>query len=344
MTALNGVNVYKITPPLRHKLRHNLYMATIRKRGTSWRAEVYVHGARESKTFKTKQAASLWALERDAQLKGLRPSDATLLDVMDKYATDVSPTHKGARWEILRINAFKRFKFIKKPIQMIDVDDLIGFRNQRLTTVSPATVAREMTLLHSIFEYARLELRCIRANPLKDVKRPSSPPPRRRRISQHEVDQVTLALGLDEMLAETATQRTALAFLFSIETAMRSSEVLGLKWSDLTEKTAKLPMTKNGDAREVPLSPTARDIIAILPRDADTVFNVRSGTRDALFRRAVKATGIEDLHFHDSRAEAIWRLSKKLDVMELARVIGHRDINSLLMYYNASASELADKL
>jgi hypothetical protein len=51
-----------------------------------------------------------------------------------------------------------------------------------------------------------------------------------------------------------------------------------------------------------------------------------------------------DLHYHDSRAEAIWRLSKKLDVMELARVIGHRDLRSLLLYYQADADELADRL
>ena len=49
-------------------------------------------------------------------------------------------------------------------------------------------------------------------------------------------------------------------------------------------------------------------------------------------------------YFHDSRAEAIWRLSKKLDVMELARVIGHRDLKSLLIYYDASADELSAKL
>ena len=53
---------------------------------------------------------------------------------------------------------------------------------------------------------------------------------------------------------------------------------------------------------------------------------------------------IKDLHFHDSRAEAIWRLSKKLDVLELARVIGHRNLSSLLIYYCASAAKLAKRL
>ena len=51
-----------------------------------------------------------------------------------------------------------------------------------------------------------------------------------------------------------------------------------------------------------------------------------------------------DLHFHDSRSEAIWRLSKKLDVLELARVIGHRDVRSLMIYYQTDADTLADRL
>lgn len=58
----------------------------------------------------------------------------------------------------------------------------------------------------------------------------------------------------------------------------------------------------------------------------------------------IPRAGIANLTFRDSRAEAIWRLSKKLDVMELARMIGHRDLKSLLIYYQTTAAELADRL
>jgi integrase len=146
------------------------------------------------------------------------------------------------------------------------------------------------------------------------------------------------------LAADTAMQRTGWAVLLALETAMRAGEILGLRWPDVREKAVTLPATKNGDVREVPLSKRAREILAALPRDRTTCFDVDPGTRDVLFRRARDATGIKNLHFHDSRAEAIWRLSKKLDVMELARVIGHRDLRSLLLYYNAPADELADRL
>lgn len=53
---------------------------------------------------------------------------------------------------------------------------------------------------------------------------------------------------------------------------------------------------------------------------------------------------IKDLHFHDSRHEAITRLAKKLDVLALARAVWHRDLRMLQIYYNESATDLAKRL
>lgn len=181
-------------------------------------------------------------------------------------------------------------------------------------------------------------------DPIKDVGRPPNPAARRRRITQDEIDRITLALGYDGGAPQRSSDYVAMAFLLAIETAMRSGEILALRWADVSEKAVELRETKNGDRRRVPLSSAARSIVALLPRAGERVFAISGPTRDALFRRARDAARIDNLHFHDSRAEAIWRLSKKLDVMELARMIGHRDIRSLMHYYAASAEELADRL
>ena len=319
-------------------------MASIRKRGTKWRAEVMVRGVRESDTFRTRQEAAAWAIQREAELSGARLPDKSLADAMGRYGREISPTHKGCRWELLRLGRFASSPISQKPVAGITGPDIAGWRDARLQEVSAATVAREMTLLRSVLEACRVDWGWIRANPMADVRRPRTPTSRKRRITQDEIDQVTLACGLDELRADTALNRTGLAFLFALETAMRAGEILGMMWLDVAEKSVRLPRTKNGDVRHVPLSPRAREILALLPRRDGPVFDLHAGTRDALWRRAVATTKIPDLHFHDSRAEAIWRLSKKLDVMELARVIGHRNITSLLLYYNVSADELADRL
>ena len=136
------------------------------------------------------------------------------------------------------------------------------------------------------------------------------------------------------------------AFLFAIETAMRAGEIIKLTWDkvDLEKRVARLTETKNGTSRNVPLSTEAVRIIKQLPSDADTCFDLTSPILDALFRKAKARAMIENMHFHDTRHEAITRLAKKLDVLDLARMVGHRDLRMLMVYYNATAEELAKRL
>jgi len=219
-----------------------------------------------------------------------------------------------------------------------------AWKDRRLKSVSGASVRREMNLLLSVLEISRREWGWLHVNPARDVKRPPSPPSRKRRVTQDEADRIALALGVSDTESVTARNRTGLAWLFALETAMRSGEIVGLRWEDVGAKSVTLPRTKNGDVRQVPLSMRAREIIAALPVTDGPVFGLTDQVRDVLFREARDTTGIKGLHFHDSRSEAIWRLSKKLDVLELARMIGHRNIASLMLYFNVDADTLADRL
>ena len=101
----------------------------------------------------------------------------------------------------------------------------------------------------------------------------------------------------------------------------------------------------------MPLSQSAVNIIGERPANGITtpVFTITGKSLDVLFRRARDAAipacpSIWSLRFHDSRSEAISRLSKRLDVMELARMVGHRDLKSLMSYFRSSAEDLAKKL
>lgn len=52
---------------------------------------------------------------------------------------------------------------------------------------------------------------------------------------------------------------------------------------------------------------------------------------------------IEDGTFHDTRHLAITRLTKKLGVLDLARMVGHRDLRQQV-YYNETAEAMAERL
>lgn len=77
----------------------------------------------------------------------------------------------------------------------------------------------------------------------------------------------------------------------------------------------------------------------------DPIFGLESRQKDANFRKAVKRSGLVDLHFHDSRHEATTRLARKLDVLDFALMGGWKDVNLLRkVYYNATGEEIAARL
>lgn len=326
-------------------------MATFRKRGGKWQAQIFKLGVRRSRTFLRKLEAVAWAAEQEQGIESGTAGSARseiLADVMARYADDVSPTKRGHRWERIRLEALARDDLAQRQIDRITPEHIGQWRDRRLRTVSPATVLRELTLMVAVFEHARKEWRMISVNPIRDVRKPPAPKHRDRLPTEDEIERICLALGHDETRPiETKCQQIAMAWLLAIETAMRAGELLSLTWDqvDLARRVAHLDKTKNGDKRDVPLSSRAVDLFMSL-RLVDPVrcFTVDAGTRDALWRRARDDAGVTGLTFHDSRALALTRLSKRFDVLQLARVAGHRDPKSLMAYYRESAEEMAKKL
>lgn len=212
-------------------------------------------------------------------------------------------------------------------------------------TVLASTVNRDLNLISHVFTTARREWNWASKSPTADVRRPKDPPPRDRLISQDEIDRICLALAYDGKITNLSSV-VAATFLFAIETGMRSGEILSLTPERITGSVTHLPRTKNDSKRDAPLSKRALEILSELPVPPANApyFNVTDESRESLFRKAVSRAGIENLTFHDSRHEAVTRLAKKLNILELARMIGHKDIRQLQVYYNETAAQIAKKL
>jgi len=319
----------------------------VSKRGNSWRATLCVNRIRDSATFDTRAQAEAWEVKRRSELAGgiRSPSGKTFSDLLDKYVEEVSIHKRGERWERIRAEAIKREAIGSVRLADLDTTHIVQWRNKRLKEVSANSVIREMTLIGHACEIARKEWQWLQVNPVRDVGRPKAGKHRTRTISDEEIEMICLALGFNGYQAVTAQQRTAVAFLFAIETAMRSGEICGLRKQDITGSVAHLPMTKNGSSRDVPLSPRALELLNLLPAvKSGPLFGLSDKVRDATFRLALSRTTIEDLHFHDTRRQATINLSKIFDVLELARITGHKDLKMLLVYYQTSAADLAGRL
>jgi integrase len=319
-------------------------MASITKHGKGYRAAVARRGVRMTKVFPTKTEAKDWAARQEYLILNAQAvaSGQPFGDVLERYAREVSPAKRGARWEQIRIERFRLDDIAKINIGDLRAADFAAWREARLKQVSPGTVRREMVLLSAVLTVARKEWGLIKESPLTDVRKPSSTPPRDRLVTDDELQRLAISAGAD---LTNSTARAFHAFLFAIETAMRAGEVIGLTWAhvDLESRVCHLPMTKNGTARDVPLSTEAVRLLRALPH-ADPVFGLSSRQIDALWRKLRDRAGVADLHFHDARHTAITRLSKKLDVLALARMVGHRNLSQLMAYYNETAADLAKRL
>ncbi len=321
-------------------------MTTPIKDGTRWRHRIMVGGKRVSGTFDTRQAALKWEAHQRVLL-GSEPVVSvteTCADAFRRYELEVSKKKRGYKWEAGRLYAMASTPLGKVRMSEVNASHIAAWRDQRLREVQGGTVTREMNLLSHVFSVARKEWKWITRSPTTDVARPKSNPPRERRITQEEIEQICLSLNWRydavDVKPSTKQQRIALAFLFAIETAMRAGEICSLRRGDVTGSVARLHHTKNGFPRDVPLSPRAVQIWAMVPDG----FEISTGSLDAMFRYARGKTEIEGLTFHDTRHEAITRLASKLNVLDLARMVGHRDIKQLQTYYNASAADIATRL
>ncbi len=325
-------------------------MASIRKIKTKWLAEVRLKGLSASKTFLSKMEAQAWALQQEQQhgKHGGVVRGKTLGNAFEQYALEISPKKKGFRWEIVRLKKFERDQISNIMLINLRRDDIQEWIERRGKEVSPASVNRELHLISAVLRECRTIWKYMTENPLLDLRRPKNPPPRDRRISEDEIKRILVALEYKEGCeVKTLRHQIAVSFLFALETAMRHGEIWGMTWEDvhLNEKYVTLPETKNGSKRNVPLSKRAVELLEKLGNNRQgALFSTPAASAGVLYRRALQLAGIKGLTFHDSRHEALTRLARKLDVLDLARMVGHRDPRSLMIYYNATASEIAERL
>lgn len=328
-------------------------MATAKKtaRGT-WGVQIEVLGVRESATFATKREADAWAARRATEIRavgaGRAGSVKTLRDALRRYAEEVSPTKRGERWELIRLKAFERQALpIARPLGTITTSDLAAWRDSRLAVNARGSVLRDMTLLGHVFEVARREWQWIATNPMRDVRRPAEPDHREVLITGPQVRRMLRQLGYSRGPIRTASQAVAMSFLFALSTGMRSGEISGLTWDRVRADHVRLEVTKNGSARDVPLSTVARRLIDRMRGWDDVlVFGLVGQTKDALFRRARIRAGLSGFTFHDARHTAATRLamSRRVDVLELCRIMGWKNPKQSLVYFNATASQIAARL
>lgn len=316
-------------------------MAKPRKVNGKWRVEYRRGSEYACATFNSKTSANNWLVEKEAAFLSRRQGGVSTMlfsELLTDYSNRITIKKRSAKKEAVRIFFMKKQSFANIKLCDLSSADFSRWRDERLKKVSAASVLRDWNLLSHVFTIAIKEWGLMHESPLSGVARPSKPKHRDRLVSNDEIEKLCYCSGYESGL-RNKTARCYLAFIFAIETAMRLGEIAKLKRADINGNIALLKMTKNGQSRKVPLSPKAIEILDSLP--TDDLFDMRADVMSTLFRKVRDRAGLPDLHFHDSRHEAITRLSRKLTIYQLAKVAGILDLKILMVYYNETAEDIA---
>lgn len=330
-------------------------MASIQKTASGWRVQIQRRGVRLSRTFATKAAASAWALQQE---RGIIDGDVhrwprqTVAQVLDRYEREVTSRKRSAAAETKRLLAFQRHYPALANMQFAEVTarEVSAYRDDRLSKVTPGSVQRDINLLRHVWSHAIREWRAAGENPWSRIQMPGQNPPRDRLIGWREIRRVLRRCGYSTgVTPRTGVQLVGWAFLISLRTALRAGEVLSLTGEtvNLERRVVTLATHKTVEKvgrRLVPLTPQAARLLAVLWRQGQLV-PINPRTLDALWRKLRDQVLLEDLHFHDARATALTHLARKVDVLTLARISGHKDLNLLLAaYYRETAEQISARL
>jgi len=325
-------------------------MATIRKRGSSWQVQVRREGHPPmSKSFPTKGEAAAWARGIEAQLDRaeLLPNirdlcKLTVADLLTRYENEVTPTKRGEKAERSRLQTLRRHTISQVRLSDLSGASAVRYRDDRLKQVQSASVRRELVVLRHVFEVAKSEWNIpLASNPVRSIKLPKDSKPRERRLEDGE------ASKLFDAISKRSAWYVRPFLALAIETGMRRGELLSIRWRyvDLQKRTLKVQQTKNGDARTVPLTPRAVEVLSSLEKIGDKVFPIKANAVRLAWERLRAKAGLEDIRFHDLRHEAVSRFFEYgLSTTEVASISGHKDIRMLFRYTHLKPENIAEKL
>lgn len=328
------------------------WKAVIRKRG--WPAAI--------KTFRTKRMAQDWArsiedeMARGVYINRSRSEQMTVKRALKRYVVEVSPTKAP---ETLRKEQ-SRARILtdalgKYSLAALRPETIADYRDERLNTVKADTIRLELALLSNMFTVAMREWGIgLPSNPVLAVRKPHGKR-RERRVTEDE------ALRLLAELRRHSNPMLIWITRLALLTSMRQGEILGMRRRDvdLARRTVLLPRTKNEDARTVPLSRAATEIMrealanSVRPIDTDLVFFGEPGrdgqrhpyTFQKIFGDAVKRAGLVDFRFHDLRHEAISRFVEAgLSDQKVMSISGHKSAQMLKRYTHLRSANLVEDL
>jgi integrase len=334
----------------------------IKKDGSkSYHAEIRLRGHPvERDNFRTRSAAKKWIQDTESAIRDGRHSKVseakrhTVGELIDRFITQWLP--KNPKSQTKQTALLLWWKQRLGHLMLVDLtsgviaearDALLLETTKRKKLRSPSTVNRYLASLSRALSVAVQEWGWIDDSPMRKVSKPSEAPGRERFLSIEEKDCLLLACK------QSSNSNLYPLVSLSILTAMRYSELVNLKWSDVdfNMHTITLRETKNGDRRVIPLTGFVETVLkqcsSYVEDAVGLIFKSQRENRSGLvsirsaFQRAMRIAGIKEFRWHDLRHTAASYLAMNGATQgELMAILGHRSPHMTRRYAHFSRKHL----
>jgi integrase len=221
-------------------------------------------------------------------------------------------------------------------LRFIDAQKLDEWKRQRLTEIRPVTFNLELRTLKAFLNVA-VRWEYISSNPISQIHR-LKVEEKRLYMTDSELKKFFDALlshrenSLRKPYRDRILQYVQF-FEFLLNTGLRREEGTQLAASDVDLEAGQVHIrkTKDKEARDVPLTDRAREILIAV---GDKMFSELSNNSvTKTFTQTCKNAGLVGFKLHSLRHTFATRLIELgVDVLTVSKILGHSDINTTMVY------------
>lgn len=347
-----------------YRIAHGVHtnMATFTKLPSGKvRAQVRIGGFYRAQTFDLEKNARKWAKEIEQQLKLSTngdyidpPKNANFEDLVSVYEEHVGGVKAFGKNKKAVLKSLKA-KIGHVKLRALSEAVVRDFVDRRVKEgAGGVTIAVDLAYLRAVLSWARY-VRNLNLDPdiTLDVRR--SLARRGLKVRSNERTRVASPSELSKLCEHyQKMKRNTIDMIavieFALLTSLRQEEICMLRIEDIDlerrvmlVRDRKHPTEKMGNHGEVPVLDDFVEPInkAINGRETGRLFPYAPRSVSASFTRACKATGIEDLRFHDLRHTAATDLfTRELDIESVSLFTGHKDWKMLRRYTHIKAESV----
>ena len=266
--------------------------------------------------------------------------------IADQYMPYIKSYKRSWETDVSLLKNHLLPRFGTRYLDEITRQDIVKMHSERKASGAAAGSAnRLLIMMRYIFNLAvRWEISGVKANPTKGVPLMEENNKKERYLSVDEAQRLYDAV--------CKSQNTMLQYIVPmlILTGARKREVLDAKWEDFdfNRRIWRIPITKSGKARHVPLSDGALNILSTMPRDIKCEWTFPNPDTKKPFvnifyawNTARTSVGLGDERVHDLRHSfASLLINSGRTLYEVQHILGHTQVKTTQRYAHLSQDTL----